>query len=255
MGIKGDKRKIGLILSGQPLPIEGANIFMTQPKVKDIVLFGEDDFLVAIQMLIEMEQFSENIKQGNFELNILSDFQLLLIMIEEDPTVKVMIQNLFNLIFPDYEVKITENTIDFVLSESNQIVGRITPFNFEPFQNALNDLFIPQGENEREPDYNPVNDMAAKIAEKIKKGREKVHAQRAAVEGEHSIFADYCSTLSIGLGMDINIFFSYTSFQLYDAYRRFFDKQQSDFYMRVSSMPMMDTSKMEAPPPWQRNLY
>lgn len=255
MSIRGDKRKIGLLLSGQPIFIPEINIYITQPRIKDIVLFGEDDFFTTVQLLVDMQRFTSMIKEGNSQLNIISDFQLLLIMIEEDPTVKVMIQNLFNLIFPDYEVKITENTIDFVLSESNQIVGRITPFNFEPFQNALNDLFIPQGENEREPDYNPVNDMAAKIAEKIKKGREKVHAQRAAVEGEHSIFADYCSTLSIGLGMDINIFFSYTSFQLYDAYRRFFDKQQSDFYMRVSSMPMMDTSKMEAPPPWQRNLY
>ena len=93
------------------------------------------------------------------------------------------------------------------------------------------------------------------IAEKIKKGREKVHAQKATSEGEHSLFADYCSTLSIGMHMDVGIFFNYTPFQLYDAYRRFFSKEQSDFYMRVTSMPMMDTSKMEAPPEWQRNLY
>lgn len=253
MGIKGDKRKIGLILSGQPLPIEGANIFMTQPKVKDIVLFGEDDFLVAIQMLIEMEQFSENIKQGNFELNILSDFQLLLIMIEQDPTVKKMIFDLFELIFPDYEIKISEGAIDFIFED--QIVGRIHSFNFESFQNILHDVFIPQGDNEREPDYNPANDAAAQIMEKIKRGRKKVHAQQAASEGDQSLFAIYCSTLSIGMHMDVNIFYEYTPFQLYDAFKRFFSKEASDFYMRVSSMPLMDTSKMEAPPDWNRNLY
>lgn len=253
MGIKGDKRKIGLILSGQPLPIEGANIFMTQPKIKDIVLFGEDDFLVAIQMLIEMEKFTESVKQGNFKLDILSDFQLLLIMMEEDPTVKEMIFNLFELIFPNYQINISEGAIDFLIEE--QIVGRIHPFNFEFFQNMLHDAFIPQNDSEREPDYNPANDMAAKIAEKIKKGREKVHAQQAAAEGEHSLFADYCSVLSIGMQMDVNIFFNYTPFQLYDAFKRFFSKEASDFYMRVSSMPLMDTSKMEAPPDWNRNLY
>lgn len=257
MAIKGNKRELGLILSGQPLPVKDANIFMTQPKIKDIVLFGEDDFLIAVQMLVSMEQFAEQIKQGNSELNVISDFQLLLIMVEEDPTVKKMILGLFTLIFPEYEVKFTENTIDFLFSdnEDKQLVGRIHPFNFENFQNILNDAFIPQGDNEREPEYNPINDMAAKIAEKIKKGREKVHAQKAAVESEHSLFADYCSTLSIGMHMDVGIFFNYTPFQLYDAYRRFFSKEQSDFYMRVSSMPMMDTSKMEAPPDWQRNLY
>lgn len=248
MGIKGNKAKLGLILSGQPLVIEDVNIFITQPKIKDIVLFGEDDFLTSVQILTNIEQFTNMVKQGNSELNMISDFQLLLILIEEDFTVKKMITDLFFLIFPDYEVKITENTIDFLTEDSQKIVGRITPFNFKNLQDVLNDTFIPQGDNEREPDYNPINDAAKKIAEKIKKGREKVHAQKAAVEGSHSIFADYCSTLSIGMHMDINIFFSYTPFQLYDAYRRFFSKEQSDFYMRVSSMPFMDTSKMETPP-------
>ena len=257
MAIKGDKKELGLILSGQPLPIKDANIFVTQPKIKDIVLFGEDDFLIGIQMLVSMEQFANQIKQGNSELNIISDFQLLLIMVEEDPTIKRMIMELFTLIFPDYKIIFTENTIDFLFSDENQdyLVGRIHPFNFENLQTVLNDAFIPQGDSEREPDYNPANEMASKIAEKIKKGREKVHAQKAASEGDHSIYADYCSTLSIGMHMDISIFFNYTPFQLYDAYRRFFSKEQSDFYMRVSSMPMMDTSKMETPPDWQRNLY
>ena len=257
MAIKGDKRELGLILSGQPLPIKDANIFVTQPKIKDIVLFGEDDFLISVQMLVSMDQFANQIKQGNSELNIMSDFQLLLIMVEEDPTIKRMILDLFTLIFPEYEVVFTENTIDFLISEEEQknLVGRIHPFNFENFQATLNDAFIPQVDNDREPDYNPANEMASKIAEKIKRGREKVHAQKAATEGDRSIYADYCSTLSIGMQMDISIFFNYTPFQLYDAYRRYFSKVQSDFYMRVASMPMMDTSKMEVPPEWQRNLY
>ena len=248
MGIKGNKEKLGLILSGQSLLVEDMNIFVTQPKIKDIVLFGEDDFLTSIQILTNIEQFNQMIKQGNSELNMISDFQLLLILMEEDFTIKKMLKELFSLIFPNYIVKITENSIDFLIEDSSRIVERITPFNFEKLQIVLNDAFIPQGDNEREPDYNPANEAAQKIAEKIKKGRQKVHQQKAALEGPHSIFADYCSVLSIGMRMDINIFFSYTPFQLYDAYKRFFSKEQSDFYMRVSSMPLMDTSKMETPP-------
>ena len=91
MGIKGNKAKLGLILSGQPLIIEDVNIFVTQPKIKDIVLFGEDEFLTTTQMLTNIEQFSNMVKQGNSELNMISDFQLLLIMIEEDFTIKKMI--------------------------------------------------------------------------------------------------------------------------------------------------------------------
>ena len=65
MGIQGDKNHLGLVLSGQPVLIQSANIFVTQPKIKDIVLFGEEDFLIAVQMLIKMEQFTKMIKEGN----------------------------------------------------------------------------------------------------------------------------------------------------------------------------------------------
>lgn len=256
MGIKGDKTQIGLILSGQPLMIKELNIFITQPKIKDIVLFGEDDFLTGVQILTNIDQFTEIIKQGNPELNMISNFQLLLILIDEDSTVKKIITDLFSLIFPNYKICITENSIDFLIKDDSQkVIGRITPFNFEQLQIMLNDVFVPQGDNEREPDYNPANEVAEKIAEKIKKGRQKVHQQKSEIEGPHSIFADYCSTLSVGLHMDINILFSYTPFQLYDVYRRFFAKEQSDYFKRLASMPLMDISKVEEPSEWNRTLY
>ncbi len=260
MSIQGDKKKLGLILSGQPILIQSANIFVTQPKIKDIVLFGEDDFLVAVQMLTKMEQFTDMVKKGNFNLEFISDFQLLMTIINQDSSVKKIISDFFTLIFPEYQTKINEDSIDFLLTEQEeekeQFVGKLHPFNFEEFQNILNDVFIPQGDNEREPDYNPVNDTAREIAEKIKRGREKVHAMQVNSEGApHSIFCDYCSILAIGLEMDINIFFNYTPFQLYDTYKRYFEKSRYDFYMRVSTMPLMDTSKMETPPDWYRTLY
>lgn len=257
MDIQGDKRKLGLILSGQPLPIESANIFIMQPKIKDIVLFGEEDFLATIQLLSNMEQFTEMVKRGNFNLEVMSDFQLLLMIISQDSGVKELVTNLFNLIFPDYKIEITDNSIDFLLEqeEEKHLVGKLHPFNFEDFQKVLKDAFIPHIENEKEPDYNPANDVAKKIADKIKAGREKVHAMQAEAEGAHSLFCDYCSVLSIGLGMDINIFYNYTPFQLFDTYRRYFEKSKYDFYMRVSTMPFMDASKMDEPPDWYRSLY
>lgn len=259
MGIKGSKKNLGLILSGQPVLVSSANIYVTQPKIKDIVMFGEDDFFTAVQLLVDLTQFSEMIKKGNSDLAIYSDFQLLLMIISEDATVKNLVNKLFEILFPEYIVNITESTIDFSINQEGEektiIIGRLYPFNYEEFQNTLSDLFIPKADNEREPDYNPANEAAQKIMEKIKWGREKVHAQKTTSKEEHSIFADYCSILSIGMNMDINIFFNYTSFQLYDAYRRYFAKVASDFYMRISSMPMMDTSKMEVPPEWHRTLY
>ena len=51
MELKGDKRLVGLMLSGQQVLIPGANLFITQPTINQIVTFGEDDFLIAVSLL------------------------------------------------------------------------------------------------------------------------------------------------------------------------------------------------------------
>ena len=70
-----------------------------------------------------------------------------------------------------------------------------------------------------------------------------------------SLIGSYTSILSVGMGMDINIFYNYTLFQLYDSFLRYTTKMQYDFYMRVSTMPMMDTSEMKEPNNWLDDLY
>ena len=134
-------------------------------------------------------------------------------------------------------------------------MGQLHPYNFDEFKFLLINMFEPQkSESEKLLDYNPANDAAAAIAEKLKKGRKK--AQEAKGEGgPQSLFANYISTLAIGLKMDVRILFEYTPFQLYDSYQRFFEKESNDLYMRVSTMPFMDTSSMEVPKAWSRNLY
>lgn len=254
MEFKGDKTKVGLYLSGQQVEIPGANIFITQPTIKQIVNFGEDDFLIATNLLIRTEKLIEQIKKGNSQLEMYSDFQLFMIVLKEDKSVKELFQKLFELIFPDYRINIQDFGINFLVEEDEKsiLVGQIHPYNFEDFKILISDLFSAHSLNEEEErEFNPVNDAAAAIAKKLQRGREK----RAQQRGPQSLFGIYCSVLSIGLGLDVNIFFNYTPFQLFDAYNRYMSKQQSDFYLRVSTMPFMDVSKMEQPKDWGRNLY
>ena len=252
---KGDKSKVGLYLSGQQIEIPGANIFIEQPTIKQIVNFGEDDFLVAVNLLTKTENLTKQLKQGNSGLETYSDFQLLMIVLREDPSVQALVQKLFELIFPDYLIEITDFSINFLINQEEEqpvFIGQIHPYNFDDFKTLLSDLFMVHGTSDsEEKDFNPVNEAAAAIAAKLQKGRE----QRAQARGPQSLFGIYCSVLSIGMNMDINIFYNYTPFQLYDAYNRFFAKVQSDFFMRVSTMPFMDTSAMERPEEWSRHLY
>lgn len=253
MAIQGD---LGLYLSGMPVPVDQCNIVIKPPKIKEIIMtIGEDDFLMIMQILGHTELFVKEIKEGNPELNLLSDFQVLLVILQGEKTIKSLSDRFFSLIFPEYDINITENSIEFRLKETGMLVSVINPFTFPYLQQTLKELFEPQ--NTTEEEFNPIDDKAKEIAEKLRKGREKRNKLKAGKDDSKmkSLFAVQTSVLSVGLGIDINVFFDYTPFQLYDAFMRYTSKLASDFYRRVSSMPFMDTSQMEAPPEWTRGLY
>ena len=48
---------IGLYLSGAPVPLPECALFVTQPTVKQVVQFGETDFLTASHLLGNTEDF------------------------------------------------------------------------------------------------------------------------------------------------------------------------------------------------------
>ena len=255
MAIKGDIKQVGLYLSGAPIPVPDCNIILTQPKVRDVVMFGEDEFLVITNIFAHPENLTKEVREGNSQLGMLPDFQLLMMIFKNEPLIKSSVDKLFDLIFPDYEIKFDDSSILFLIEVEEgkkKPCGRITPFNFENLSNIINDLFEPQ--NDQEKDYNPANSKAAEIAEKIKRGREKVARQKGE-DGAHSLFGRYTSILAIGMQMDVNVFYNYTPFQLYDAFNRYFAKVSSDFYSKVATTPLMDVSKMEEPDEWFRALY
>ena len=88
--------------------------------------------------------------------------------------------------------------------------------NFEYFQEILRQVFCLK---KKEEDFNPVNAQAAKIAEKIKKGKAKV----AKIKGDSvgSIYARYISSLSIGLHFPLKDLLDCTIYQINDLLERF----------------------------------
>ena len=253
----GDRRRVGLFLSGKPVLIKELNIIITPPTITNIVMWGEDDFLFAAQLIAHTDEFVQEIKKGNSKLEIFSNFQLLMTLIREDANIHNIIENFFEFIFPDYIISFQDNLIDFKIlqDEQKRIISRITPFNYDILKDMISNLFLNQTVVENEPDYNPANDLAKQIADKILEGRRKTKQIKSEKGKDQSMFAQICSSLSIGLQMDINIFYNYTPFQLYDTYSRFFLKQSYDFYQKVSTTPLMDTSKMEVPEEWTKFNY
>jgi hypothetical protein len=253
---KGD---IGLYLSGGPVVVPMCGIYITQPKIKDICQFGEQKFFMALSLLIKTNQYTMEIKQGNSELKDMSDFQILMLMVEAQPLeIKPVLNTFFSLICPAYSVKYSKNAMEFFQENDNQEkkVGQVTAFNFEKMQLILKELFYTD-DGSGSSDYNPSNEKAQEIMRKLQAGKEKIAQQRGTANTgtAFSIFALYASILSIGMNIDINIIYNYTPFQLYDAFKRYSSKTAEDFYRKVATTPLMDVSKMEEPDAWTRNLY
>ena len=124
--------------------------------------------------------------------------------------------------------------------------------NYKVFCDTINKLFgLPTDKKK----YNPANKKAEELANKFKKRAEILAKQKGKKDDSPSLYGSYVSILSVGMNLDLNILLNYTPFQLYDTFDRYWKKNSSDFYQRVSTMPMMDTSKMEEPDSWTNNLY
>lgn len=251
---------IGLYLSGSPVPVPSCMIVVTQPTIRQIAQMGEDDFLMGVQLFARSEQFITPVREGNPGLEGYSDFQILLTMIHQDAGSRRFFDALTSLAFPQYDVHVKPMSLDFYLkdSEDEAMVGQVTPFSFEALSTCLGELFLSKDLSPASDDYDPANDKAKEIAEKLRRGRERVQRQKGMKDSGgrvSSLFGNYASILSVGMSMDINIFFSYTPFQLYDAFTRYLLKVASDFYRKVSTTPLMDVSKMDVPEEWTKNLY
>lgn len=248
--IKGD---VGLYLSGNQVLVEKCGIFITPPSIKQICAVGEEAFLTASQLLGRSSTFFDKIRVADQNLKDYNDLQILLVLLNEQEELKTEIEEFFLLICPNYKIDIDRSSIKFLDQENPEdIRGMLNPFNFEYFQAVIRELFSPPMQQEQ--DFNPANEAARKIAEKIKKARER--SNRQAVQKQNiSLFGTYISILAVGMEMDMNILFSYTPFQLFDTFTRYWLKVKSDFYQRISTTPMMDTSKIDPPDEWTKNLY
>ena len=251
MAIQGDK--VGLYLANRDIAIPQCNIIVTQPTVQEVLTFGEEKFLNCVQLLGHLDKVLQPIQEELSSANMpeVPPLALLLVAYREEKPIQEQVDEFFELICFNYDVKITSNSIDF--EQENKKVGMLTPFNYNFFAETLLDLFEPAAlKNEN---YNPKSNKAKEIAEKLQRGKERKAQLQGKSDVTQSIFGIYASILSIGMQMDINIFMQYTPFQIFDAFERFTLKEAEDYYKLLSSSGFLDTSKIDQPEPWLKNLY
>lgn len=149
-----------------------------------------------------------------------------------------------SLIVPNSKLTLTPRALLLNYNDSNIIIDE---GNFEDFQKILRQVFCLRIKDD---DFNPANEAAAKIAEKIKKGRARV----AHLKGDDvgSIYARYISTLAVGLRISIDVLINYTIYQIQDLLERFNLWSNWDLDIRSRLAGAKGDGK---PEDWTRNIH
>lgn len=205
------------LICGTDLLIPECNLIAHQPRIKEISFIGESDFFIGAQTLcLHKTMFVED----KTILDSINNFQIFMTIMLQDETKdkKANILNVLNLLFPSYKINVTPNSLLFMKEGVPPII--VDGNNFEALQEVLRLIFCMHNGPMDQQAFNPANDKAREIAQKLMRGRQRVAAQSG--NSNVSVFSQYMSILTIGLGsMSLQDLTNLTMFQLYDLMERY----------------------------------
>lgn len=240
-------------MSGVDIPIPELRLVVHVPTIKDIAYMGESQFFLAVQYLCLDK---EALIQDETLLSSLTNFQVLMKVLEqsEDKEKKTAVIMLLKLLFPDYQPMITKNSIILAKIGVNEDPILIDTNNFGTLQDILkvilcvNSVF--QGDNIV---YNPGNDRAKEIMNKIMAGRRKVAQLRSSENSGQSVLTRYVSILTVGIqSMSIDDCVNLNLFQLFDLMERYSGYVEWETDLRVRLAGGKPDKQVES---WMRDLH
>ena len=205
------------LATGGIIPVPELQLTVYQPTIEEIGMMGEQKFFIGAQFLCLNKR--TYIKDETLLENI-TNFQVIMTVLEEDKKhdAKNCVQLLLDLIFPDYQVMMTPQSI--ILKQGENIVI-LDNNNFETIQPVFNSMFCMNNSAlGGHTALNPKGKKAQEIADKIMRGRERVAAQQQG-EAQSSVLGRYMSILAVGNRVSRLELRKYTMFQLLDELERF----------------------------------
>ena len=204
------------LMCGTDYPVPECQLAIHQPRVKEISFIGESDFFTGIQCLCFHK--SMFIKDEN-DLANTNNFQIFMTIMQEKEAAdkRMAVQQVCALLFPSRKVSFTPRSI-LVTGEGQTC--QIDESNFEALQAALSEICCAKTGPMDQQAFNPADEKAREIAEKLMRGRQRVAAQKGT--SNTSIISQYLSILTIGSGsMSLKDAMDLTIYQLYDLVERY----------------------------------
>ena len=238
-----------LLLSGNDIPFPEARLTIHQPRLKEIAYITEQRFWPGCELLKFNKEFlPDEDKSG---LSNMSNFNIIMTMIQEksleSQQARLNVMSILALTFPTSEILLSKKAIQLRNHQTGE-VSEINDENFEAFKQILISMFCLTDKENKE--YNPSGDLARKIANKIKKGRET--KAKLAPETKIAILSRYISILAVGQQKDINMLMNYTVYQLMDEFNRYELKFHYDSWERYK---IAGATGMQDPEDWLKDIH
>ena len=238
-----------LLLSGNDIPFIQAQITIHQPTIKEIAYIGEENFFTGCQLL----NFSKNILSEEDKVNLenRTNFDILIAILREQNAVMQKNRNCVNmvlaLVFPEYEISFEK---DYIKLKKENEEHKIDNSNYEEFKSVISSVFSFGNSKDSKPDFNPSGDLAKKIAEKLNKRHQKLAEVKPAQKVD--ILSRYVSILSVGEQKDMNALLNYTTYQLFDEFKRYELKMGHDIYVQAKMAGAKDLKEVED---WMQDIH
>ena len=234
------------MLCGTDIPVENCQLVLHQPRLEEIALIGERVFFSGVQTLcLHKTMFIED----KVLLATTTNFQIFMMIMTEKEAKdkKEAVQTVLTLLLPDYQVLFTPKSLILRKGEESILIDEN---NFEDLQVELRKIFCMNDGPMDQQTFNPANDKAKQIAEKIMAGRKKVAEQKGNTNV--SVFTQYVSMLTIGLHIPLLELIKLTMFQLYDLVERYMLWINWDIDLRSR---LAGAKPDEHPENWMKNIH
>lgn len=207
------------LLSGASIHIPSIGITIYQPKLYEIAEIGEKNFYNFLSFFrINKDSIISNIKDHEtlYLLENCGDYELLIILMQNEPEIEIGIRTILNLIIKDLKnIKFNENFIFLSTNTGQQYI--IDNNSFLMIKDIIYQIFNLEDSTK---EFNPANKMASDITNKIMERRKKLDELKG--KKEQSIFADFVSILAIGLSCpDVSKILNLTVYQIFNLIKRF----------------------------------
>lgn len=235
------------LMAGTDIPVPECQAILHQPTIKEIAFIGNEDFFIGVQTLCLYKSMFVEDKKVLEEIN---NFQIFMTVMNDKECAdkKRDVIQILTLLFPGAQILFTPRSLVINGLPSGSIT--IDATNFEPFQEALRLIFCSKNGPMDQQAFNPADDKAREIAQKLMRGRQRVAAQKG--ESNSCVFTQYISILTVALRIPPRELLNCTMYQLYDLMERYSLYNAWDLDVRVRLAGGKPDSQ---PDNWMKNIH